>query len=297
MNIIKYKNIFYIISGIIIIPGFVSLLMWGVPLGIDFTGGSRIELTSSSKVNANDVSKIVTSTNETLHSAQIEENSIILRTSPLEQKQKDNLIKELQKKDSEIKEKSFETVGPTVGGETKNKAILAVIIASIIITLFIAWAFRGVSRPVASWKFGVCAIIALLHDLLLILGIFSVLGKVFGVEVDALFITAILTIMGFSVHDTIVVFDRIRENLRKNTNLPFHEVVNNSILETFNRSLNTSITVVLVLSTLLLFGGKSIQWFILALLIGIISGTYSSIFNAAPMLVTWYEFDKKRSKR
>jgi preprotein translocase subunit SecF len=162
---------------------------------------------------------------------------------------------------------------------------------------YIAFAFRQVSKPVASWKFGAAAIAALIHDVLVTIGIFAVLGKLFGVEVGPLFITALLTIMGFSVHDTIVVFDRIRENLKKNTNKSFNEVVNDSLMETLVRSLRTSMTVVLVLIAMLLFGSQSIFWFVVALLIGIISGTYSSIFTAAQLLVVWHDWDnKERSK-
>jgi len=196
----------------------------------------------------------------------------------------------------DIKENSFETVGPSIGQETKANALKAVLIASVAITLYIAFAFRKVSHPVSSWKYGVSAIIALLHDVLVVVGVFSILGVLFGIEIDSLFITALLTVMGFSVHDTIVVFDRIRENLKKSYNLKFEEIVNNSLLETMNRSLNTSLTVVIVLFSLLLFGGESIRWFIIALLLGIISGTYSSIFNASPLLIVWYEWERKKQK-
>ena len=161
--------------------------------------------------------------------------------------------------------------------------------------LYIAFAFRNAPPPVSPWSFGVSAIIALLHDALLLLGLFSLLGHFFGVQVDSLFVTAVLTVIGFSVHDTIVVFDRVRENLRR-YNKPFDEVVNLSINETLARSLNTSLTVILTLSALLLFGGESIRLFVLALLVGIISGTFSSIFNASPMLVVWNNYRLKKSK-
>jgi preprotein translocase subunit SecF len=162
--------------------------------------------------------------------------------------------------------------------------------------LYIAFAFREVPKPANSWRFGICAIIALLHDVLVVVGVFSILGHFFNVEVDSLFVTALLTVIGFSVHDTIVVFDRIRENLKKNLTHSFEETVNNSILQTLGRSLNTSLTVILVLLALLLFGGESTKWFIVALLVGVVSGTYSSIFNAAPLLVLWNELSQKRRK-
>ncbi|HJZ19121.1 MAG TPA: protein translocase subunit SecF, partial [Candidatus Nanoarchaeia archaeon] len=196
----------------------------------------------------------------------------------------------------DFKQEQYETVGPTIGSEITLNAIKALVIASFLIVLYITWSFRKVPRPTSSFRFGVCAIIALIHDVLVLLGIFSLFGHFLGVEIDSLFVTAILTVIGFSVHDTIVVFDRIRENLKRVGGENFSNVVNDSILQTLDRSLNTSLTVVLVLVALLLFGGESIKWFVVALLIGIVSGTYSSIFNAAPLLVLWHEVASKIKK-
>lgn len=177
-----------------------------------------------------------------------------------------------------------ETVGPVIGEELKQNSVKAVGIASLAIIIYIAYAFREIAKPYSPWKWGVSAVIALLHDVLVVVGVFSILR----VEIDALFVTALLTIIGFSVHDTIVVFDRIRENLQKTAGkTSFTEVVNDSIKQTLGRSIATSLTVIITLVALVLFGGESIRWFIVALLIGIISGTYSSIFNAAPLLVIW----------
>ena len=184
-------------------------------------------------------------------------------------------------------EKRFESVGPVVGAEMAKKALLAVILASLAIILYIAWSFRQIPRPYSPWKFGISAVVALLHDALVVLGLFSLFGHFYQVEIDALFVTALLTVIGFSVHDTIVVFDRVRENLPKMYNKPFPEIVDFSLTETLVRSLNTSLTVILTLTALLLFGGETIRWFVVALLVGIVSGTYSSIFNAAPLLVLW----------
>ncbi|MFI5265227.1 MAG: protein translocase subunit SecF [Candidatus Levyibacteriota bacterium] len=304
MNIIKHKNIFFLISGIVIVPGLISVFLFGLKPAIDFTGGSVGEFQISPQKysgqanlpSVNQIKNIVQNKNVQVHSIQQTGSTFLIRTNSLDQKQHDQLVLTLKKSFQNVKENSFQTVGATIGGETEANALKAVLIASVAITLYIAFTFRKVSHPVASWKFGVAAIVALLHDVLVVLGIFSILGVLFQVEVDALFITALLTVMGFSVHDTIVVFDRIRENLRKNPRLPFEETVNNSMMETMNRSLNTSLTVVLVLFMLLLYGGGSTKWFIIALLIGIISGTYSSIFNASPLLVLWYQIDKKRRK-
>ncbi len=299
MNIVKNRKWFFLLSGIVVIPGIMSLILFGLKFSIDFTGGSRIEFkiqNSKFKIEGKDINEVFDSNKITVHRIeQLADDTDQVRTAPIEQKKKNEALTELGKL-GKVTEKSFETVGPVIGRETQSNAIKAVLIASLAITLYIAFAFRKVSQPVASWKYGMCAIAALLHDVLLVVGFFSILGILLGVEIDSLFITAVLTVMGFSVHDTIVVFDRIRENLRRNYSLKFEEIVNNSLLETMNRSLNTSLTVVIVLFALLLFGGETIRWFIVALLVGIISGTYSSIFNASLFLVAWNEWDKKKRK-
>ena len=225
------------------------------------------------------------------------DNTAIIRTGPLNQEQNKTVITTLRDEVGEFEQESFETIGPTIGRETTQKAFYSLAIASVLIVLYIAFSFRKVPRPASSWRFGITAIIAVLHDVLLVLGLFSLLGHFYGVEIDSLFITALLTVIGFSVHDTIVVFDRIRENLLKVGGLSFADIANLSILQTLTRSLNTSFTTMLVLFTLLLFGGESIRWFIVALLVGVASGTYSSIFNAAPLLVAWQEWDEKKKKK
>jgi preprotein translocase SecF subunit len=179
-------------------------------------------------------------------------------------------------------------VGPTIGQQIRSRAVEAVIVAAIFILLYISFAFRKIAHP---FRYGTCAIIALLHDVLVVLGLFAIFGKLLGVTVDELFVTAVLTVIGFSVHDTIVIFDRIRENMIKRVGEPFELVVNNAILQSMARSLNTSLTVLMTLTTLLVYGGASIRVFVLTLLIGITSGTYSSIFNASPLLVVW-EYDE-----
>lgn len=296
INIVKNKKWFFLLSGIVIIPGIISLLLFGLKFSIEFTGGSKVEFriqNSELRIGDEEVKKAFEAEKIKIHKLEeISQDTFRVQTDPIDQDKKNEVVRELGRH-GKITEKSFETVGPTIGQETQANAVRAVIVASIAITAYIAFAFRKVSNPVSSWKYGVAAIIALLHDGLIVIGLFSILGKLLNIEVDSLFITALLTVMGFSVHDTIVVFDRIRENLRKNFDLKFDTVVNNSLLETLNRSLNTSLTVVIVLFALLLFGGESIRWFIVALLVGIISGTYSSIFNASQLLVTWYEWDKR----
>ncbi|OGY91532.1 MAG: protein-export membrane protein SecF [Candidatus Komeilibacteria bacterium RIFCSPLOWO2_02_FULL_48_11] len=193
-----------------------------------------------------------------------------------------------------VVEDSFESIGPTIGNELKQRSVYAVLAVLAAIIIYIAWAFRKVSQPVASWKYGLAAVIALTHDVLIPIGIFAVLGKFLGVEVDILFVTALLTILGFSVHDTIVVFDRIRENLAHSRHRgTFEEIVNISVNETVRRSINTSLTALLALLAIFLFGGESIKYFVLALMLGIIFGTYSSIFIASPLLVVWDKWSRK----
>jgi len=297
LNIIGKKNWYFLISLLVIVPGMVSLFLWGLNLSIDFTGGSRMTLLFPKTVNEQTIANVKTVFNQEkieLVTVQSSDKRVIIRTKSLNEKQDAVLLGLLHKKVGEFKQDEFETIGPVIGKEITFNALKSIVFASILIVLYIAWSFRKVPKPVSSWRFGICAIIALLHDALVLVGVFSLLGHFFHVEVDSLFVTAILTVVGFSVHDTIVVFDRIRENLRRTVGLPFPQVVNDSILQTLVRSLNTSLTAMLVLLTLLIFGGESIKWFIVALLIGIASGTFSSIFNAAPLLVLWEELDAKR---
>ena len=300
LNIIGKKNLYFLISLLLIVPGLISLAVFGLRLSIDFTGGSRITLQFPKEVNQRTVQEIrngFTQKNIEVATVQPAGSKVIVRTAPIDEKTDASVISALQKKLGNFKQEEFETIGPVIGEETTLNAIKSVAVASLLIVLYIAWSFRKVPKPASSWRFGVCAIIALLHDALFLIGLFSLLGHFFHVEIDSLFITAVLTVIGFSVHDTIVVFDRIRENLLKQGSTHFASTANDAILQTLTRSLNTSLTALLVLFTLLIFGGESIRWFIVALLIGIISGTYSSIFNAAPLLVLWQEIDEKRKKK
>lgn len=290
MNIVGKKYWYFVFSLLVIIPGIVSLLLWGLRLSIDFTGGSRIEY----QVSNEEIVKIVKDQGVEINSVQKSANTYIIRTKPLGQKEHQKIKQAVESRLKDAKEVSFQTIGPTIGSETTANALKAIVVASVLIVLYIAWSFRKVPKPASSFRFGICAIVALLHDVLVVVGVFSLLGHFLHVEVDSLFVTALLTIIGFSVHDTIVVFDRIRENLRRMPGATFATVVNDSILQTLSRSLNTSLTVILVLFTMLLFGGETIRWFVVALLVGIISGTYSSIFNAAPLLVVWEEWSRSR---
>ncbi len=300
MNIIGHKKIFFAISLAVMIPGIISLILFGLNTSIDFTGGSRMKVSFPQNVEDSQKEFVVKS----LESQKIKVIStepsgklLIVRTSQMEQKQNTKFKEALAGEFKRAKQEEFSTIGPVIGKETTVNAIKAVVIASLLIVIYISLVFRKVPKPASSIRFGVSAIFALIHDVLVVLGVFSILGYLFNVEIDALFVTALLTIIGFSVHDTIVVFDRIRENLDKGSSDNFAKVVNDSILQTIGRSLNTSITVLLVLFALLLFGGESIRWFVVALMVGIASGTYSSIFNASPILVVWHEWSLKRAKK
>lgn len=290
MNLMKYKLYYIIFSLVIILPGLFFLFASGLKLGIDFTGGALLEYKFEKNIEVNQLRDKITS--EGIEVGQINQTSqstYIIRTKPLEGEQLNNLRKDLQDEFGSIGVSREENIGPVIGKETSQKALIALIVASLAIVLYIAFSFRKVPKPASSIRFGITAVLALIHDVMVVVGIFAILGKFLNVEVDALFITALLTIIGFSVHDTIVVFDRVRENLTKHIGKKFIEVANISIVQTLGRSLNTSLTVIFVLVALLLFGGETIKWFVVALLIGIISGTYSSIFNATALLVFWEE--------
>lgn len=296
MNIIGRRKIWYLISLILILPGVIALILWGLPTGLDFKGGSLLDIQFNKPVSKNKIEEATATVGIKNPNIQQSGDSFIIRTTVLDQVTQNQLSSQLNKI-GDYKQNRLETVGPTVSSDLKRKAIIAIIIASLAIIGYISIAFRKVPKPASSWRFGICAVAALVHDIVFVIGVFAILGHFFGYEIDSLFITALLTIMGFSVHDTIVVFDRIRENLRKSPSLDFETNVNNSILQTLNRSLNTSFTVLIVLLSLYLLGGKTLHHFMLALLIGIAIGTYSSIFNASPLLVSWQGWSMRRAAR
>jgi preprotein translocase subunit SecF len=299
MDIIGKKKIYFAFSILIMLPGIVGLVIFGLNLSIDFTGGSRMKIAyekSVDEANKDFVESTLESQNIRVISQEPSGNILIVRTSTIDEKQNSVFVKKLTSKYGNASVEEFSTVGPTIGKETTLNAIKAVVVAALLVVVYISWVFRKVPKPASSIRFGVSTILALVHDVLVTVGVFSILGYLFNVEIDALFITALLTIIGFSVHDTIVVFDRIRENLGKGSSANFDKVVNDSILQTIGRSLNTSLTVLMVLFALLLFGGESIRWFVVALIVGIASGTYSSIFIASPILVVWHDWSLKRSR-
>ncbi len=382
MNIIKHRKIYFTISGLLVAISIFVIALFGLNLGIDFTGGSLMEISVDKRVStdAQEIGKILTEI-EVIQDADSDENSegqdntskskpllenvrvqktgelgYLLRFRDVSQQEHEQIMSKLnfelskqlpkdetkdadssadasediteavessiQATDSEgnpidiqlepvegvvaqssvitiggeivVNELRFESIGPVIGEELKQKAIYAIITVIIAIVFYIAWAFRKVSDPVSSWKYGVTAIIALMHDVIIPTGVFAILGYAAGIEMDILFVTALLTIIGFSVNDTIVVFDRTRENLsRDHHRHEFEWIVNKSVNETIRRSIYTSLTTFVVLLSIYLFGGASISNFVLALMIGVVVGTYSSIFLASPLLVAWF----KRSQR
>ncbi len=291
-KIIQKRKIFLSISSLAVVASILALIFWGLKFGIDFTGGSLME------VGFTNYQPTITEIqdglkNANLHSLIIQptENSTILRFQENTEAAHQVVLQELQtlvksKPGASFKELQFDSVGASIGQELKSKSFNATAIVFIMIILYISWAFSKVSKPVASWKYGVAAIIALIHDILFILGVFSVLGHFYGVEVNTPFIAAVLTVLGYSVSDTIIVFDRIRENLPK-SHEDFENTINRSVNQTLTRSINTSFSAILALLAILFFGGSTIKDFALALAIGIFIGTYSSIFIASPVLVVW----------
>ncbi len=295
MNIIGHRKIFYIFSASIVCLALISIFLWQFKYGIDFSGGTLWEI----KAQNLQQEKII----ETFKQFQIDNviitpsadrKEFVLRFHEIDEKKHQEILQQLRKEFDGLEELRFETVGPTIGRTLRQKAIRSIIGVLIVIALYIAWAFRQVSRPVSSWKYGVITLFTLFHDVLAPAGLFSFLGHFFKVEIDSQFVVALLVVMGFSVHDTIVVFDRIRENLRKaQKGERFEDTVNRSVNETLVRSINTSLTVLLVLVVLYFFGPESLKYFVLALLVGISIGTYSSIFLASPLLVDWAKRSKK----
>ena len=285
------RNLWYAISGALLVPCILSLIFFGLNFGIDFTGGSAWELQFDRAVDTESITRVMNdhgfSDAKVQQIGNADQHRYMIRTSEIREGSEQK--KELEAAFSKLGTlnpagESLSTVGASVGSSLRNRAVFAVAAASVGILLYIAYAFRNTQSP---FLYGAAAIVAMLHDAIIVLGIFSILGWLFDVEVDALFITALLTIIGFSVHDTIVVFDRIRENLINKVATKFEDVVSYSIAQTIVRSLNTSLTVVITLLALYLFGGASTRNFVLALLIGVIAGTYSSIFNASQILVSW----------
>lgn len=289
MNIIKYKNFFLRFSGVLVIASLTAIFWFGFRFGIDFEGGTLWEVRVG-EILREEVVDVLTTTDIQMVSVveQPENKSFLIRAREMTEEQHQAYTQELSQALTGFEELRFEAIGSSIGAELRQKAIWAFILVILAISLYVAFAFRKVSVPVSSWKYGIVTLLTLFHDALIATSFFVFLGLYAGAEVDTNFIIAILVVMGFSVHDTIVVFDRIRENLKITERGEFSEIVNASVNQTLARSVNTSLTLVVVLVALWLFGPLSLQNFVLTILVGTIVGTYSSIFVASPLLVLWH---------
>jgi preprotein translocase subunit SecF len=293
MFILKYKKIFFSLAGILILGAGVLIATHGMKLGVDFTGGSVLGITAQNLTHT-DIHEMITSIpGSSVQSAG--EHGYLIKTPEIDQTTKNALVKQLTEKDTTVVETQFNTIGPSVGSEIRIKTIISIVLISIFILLFVAWAFRNVARPVSSWIYGLIVIVVLIHDIIIPTGIFALLGR----EISTLFVIGILTILGVSINDTIVVFDRIRENLGKSSNAKnspaeFAAVVGKSISETFTRSIMTSLTVLLALAALYIFGPAATHDLALVMFLGMFFGTYSSIFIAAPLLVVYNNWQSKK---
>ena len=298
MFVVKYRKIFYLLSAILIILSITAISIWGLKLSIDFKGGSiyEIEYSDTRPDQGNVIASIAPLKLDASVRATGEKGYIIRMKdiTPAEKTSLNNILGTF----GTTTEKRFDSVGPLLGVEALRKSFASIILVILAIVFFIAFAFRHVSEPISSWKYGIIAIIALVHDVIVPTGVFAILGHYKGYEIDTLFITALLVVLGFSVHDTIVVFDRVRENLKNASGKKlFSDIVGDSINQTFTRSINTSLTTLLALIVLYFVGGESTQHFSLALIIGIVAGTYSSIFLGSPLLVTIWKWQEGRKNK
>lgn len=289
LNVIGLSKVWLGVSSLLLVASVVCIAVFGLNFGIDFTGGSLLEERFENRPEVSDVRALLA---EQGFNGQVQEsgdNNIVIRLEPLTPEQHTAITAALSDTYGSIDELRFESVGPVIGEELKKKSAVAIVLLLTLIVLYVAWTFRKVSKPVASWKYGLLTIVAALHDVLIPIGVFAVLGHYFGYQIDTAFVAAILTILGYSINDTIVVFDRTRENLvtDRHSDAAFGEIVNKSVVQSFARSINTSLTTILVLVAIFFFGGETTKPFILALIIGIFAGTYSSIFIASPLLVFW----------
>jgi preprotein translocase subunit SecF len=300
MFIIKNKFIFLTISVVIVLSSIISVSIFGLKKSIDFTGGTQLEVNyTTSRPDTALVNALLEKNGINSAIAQEEgTNNLSVKSRALTEAERVTLVNDLSFNNVyPLTQTGFTSIGPSVGRELASKAIFAIILVVIAIVLYIAFAFRGVSKPVASWKYGIIAIATLIHDIAIPSGVFAILGHFYGAEVDTLFVVAILTVLGISVSDTIVVFDRIRENLKNHTAPTFAETVGRSLNQTFVRSINTSLTVILVLVCLFFFGPSATKNFALVLIVGMAFGTYSSIFVASPLLVIAEGLQHKKGKK
>lgn len=300
MNIIGRKNIFLGFSAVLVVAGIISISLYGFKLAVDFTGGSLWQV----KVPGTDAVAVQNFFQSDLKleifgvSYDTSSETYSLTLKELSDADRQTSLNLLQQKFPNSQDVDFWRVSPSISRELRQKSIMAIVLVMAAISIYIAFVFRKVSRPVSSWKYGIITLITLIHDVIIPAGMFAILGRFVGVVVDTNFMVALLVVMGFSVHDTIIVFDRIRENLTKSRDAHHNlsEIINRSLNETLTRSINTSLTLVLVLLALYFLGPLSLKYFILTILVGTIAGAYSSIFMASPLLVVWHNFSAKKKR-
>ncbi|MDB5254183.1 MAG: Protein-export rane protein SecF [Parcubacteria group bacterium] len=299
MFIVRYRKLFFALSAILIALSIYGIAVYGFNESIDFKGGTLTEVSYPVQVSNDSITNAVKTLDLGGFSVRSAgQNGFVIRTKELSQEQRTALVSVLNLPEGAPTLDRQNTIGPVAGVELKSKAQKAIAVVVIMIVLFVTFAFRKVSKPVASWKYGLATIIALAHDVLIPAGVFVFLGHFYGIEIDLLFVTGLLAILGYSVHDTIVVFDRVRENLKINRDggvkEDFETTVGKSVHQTFGRSINTSLTIFITLLALYLVGGVATKDFALLLIVGVIVGTYSSIFVASPLLVTFQKFQKNK---
>jgi len=297
---IRYRWVFYAFSLVLVLASILSMVVFGLNLGIEFTGGASLEVVYQGEPPEleevrNALQEIAL---DQLVLQRIAESGLVVKTGPISQETRQQILKKLQNM-GEIEEGSenFQLIGPSIGQELKSKTKIFVSLALLAILIYIALSFRKVTRPIKSYIYGLTSLIALFHDVLIPLGVFALLGKFSGLEISIPIITAFLTVFGYSINDSVVIFDRVRENIVKLKTSDFDSAVEQSLNQSLRRSLHTSLTTLFVLLAVFFFGGESLRPFSLALIIGILAGTYSSIFIATPLLVSYYRFRSKRMKR
>ncbi|OGZ27116.1 MAG: protein-export membrane protein SecF [Candidatus Nealsonbacteria bacterium RIFOXYB1_FULL_40_15] len=311
MSIVKYRKIYFVFSGILILVSLFLLLFWGLKPGIDFTGGSIVELEYKEERPSNQsiLEKLSGLDLGTVYVQPTGDKGVILRMKDISEEIHQQVLNSLRQETvlipsesgegsemqiviSDIEEKRFDSVGPVIGQELKEKTKYVVIAALACMIIYIALAFRRLQRPLRSWHYGIASVIALLHDIIIPLGVFALLGRFYNIEISIPIITALLAVLGYSINNTVVVFDRIRENLSRRGET-FEEIIDESIRQTFSRQINTSLTTLFVAGAIFFLGGSTLQYFALTLILGILAGTYSSIFLAGPLLASWQKIKQR----
>jgi len=293
IDFLKYRKIYFTFSALLVLASLVCLGLFGLEPGIDFTGGSILEIEyEEERPTVEEVRELLHGVVGQVFVQPTDSNGLIIRMGEIDD-QTHRQVTEILRQDYNGEELRFESIGPVIGRELREKTTIVIILSLLAIVLYIAFSFRRIQRPISSWQYGLASLLALFHDALIPLGIFAILGEFYSIQITIPVVVALLMVLGYSINNTVVVFDRIRENLLKRTGTTFEETVNNSLTQTLARTLNTSLTTLFVLVAIFFFGGETLKYFALILILGIISGTYSSLFLVSPVLVAWLAWRKK----